>query len=176
MSIKDLLPIISKRIVLRRLLASDLVSFQSYRHDPEVGRYQGWEITTDPEAESFLAEMHKANLLEPGKWSQLGIACRKTDNLIGDVGICVSEDMHVAEIGFSMNRNSQGQGLASEAVSEAIQLIFNRTEVKQIRGITDSRNIPSIRLLKRVGMLKTESLESVFRGEPCIEYVFTLYR
>jgi RimJ/RimL family protein N-acetyltransferase len=33
--------------LLRRLSAEDLLLFQAYRSDPEVGRYQGWEPMDD---------------------------------------------------------------------------------------------------------------------------------
>jgi len=172
----DPLPRTSKRTVLRRLGVSDLADFQSYRCDPEVARYQGWDLQPDNEARSFLAHVHTADLLAPGHWCQIGIADRSTDVLIGDVGICVAADRDRAEIGFSMTSHAQGKGLASEAVFEAIQLIFEHADVSEVIGITDARNLPSIRLMERVGMHKYKEQETVFRDEPCIEYFFAVSR
>ncbi|MGI9437345.1 MAG: GNAT family N-acetyltransferase [Geminicoccaceae bacterium] len=168
------LPRTSKRTVLRRLGVSDLADFQAYRCDPEVARYQDWQVQPDTKARSFLADVHVAELLVPGHWCQIGIADRSTDALIGDVGICVAADQDQAEIGFSMARHAQRKGLASEAVLEAIQLIFEHSDVSRIIGITDARNLPSVRLLERVGMHKYREQETVFRDEPCIEYFFTV--
>ena len=105
---------------------------------------------------------------------QLGIADRRTHALIGDVGICVDAEGEKAEIGFTMDSTAQGMGLGSEAVRAAISLIFERTPVAQIIAVTDARNLPSIRLLERVGMRRIETVAATFRGEPCIEYVYAI--
>jgi len=172
----DPLPRLSERTALRRLGVSDLADFQAYRRDPEVARYQGWQIESDAEARSFLLDMTTAALLRPGHWCQLGIADGTNDTLIGDVGLFVSAEQDQAEIGFSLNRRVQGQGLAGEAVRQAIGLVFECSPVSRIVGITDARNLPSIRLLKRVGMRKVGEHEAMFRDEPCIEYTFAISR
>lgn len=165
----------TKRIILRRLKVSDLANFQAYRRDPEVARYQGWQAMSDSEARMFLSEMNAAIPLQSGQWYQIGIA-RQSDNvLIGDIGICVSNNAE-AEIGFTLSRGSQGQGLGSEAVREAIDFVFACSDVDQLVGITDERNLPSIRLLERVGMSQRDRIATEFQGEPCVEYVFTLSR
>ena len=164
------------RVRLRRLAARDLVEFQRYRHDSQVGRYQGWSPVTDPEALVFLEEMQAALLFQPGKWCQVGIADVATDLLIGDIGINIAHDEQTAEIGFSLSRNSQGVGLAAEAVSGMIRLVFERTDVSRVCAITDSRNYPCIRLLERIGMRHVDTLEAQFRDAPCLEYVFEICR
>ena len=176
MFVVDPLPRITERVVLRRLQVADLEAFQSYRQDPEVGRYQSWEMKSDFAAKSFLANMSTVALFQPGQWSQIAIAHRSTDTLIGDIGVCVAENKDEAEIGVSLSRLSQGQGFASEAVRETIRLVFEQSEVNRIVGITDVRNRPSVRLLERVGMTQTETLYSTFKGEPCTEYVFVISR
>lgn len=172
----DLLPRNSKLTVLRRLSVSDLADFQEYRCDPEVARYQGWQPESDAKAKLFLAHMNTAKLLKPGHWCQIGITHRSTDTLIGDIGICVAADQGEAEIGFSLARHAQNKGIATEAVREAIQFVFEDSEVKQVVGMTDARNVPSIRLLERVSMEKCREFESIFRGEPCTEILFTISR
>ena len=172
----DPLPRLSERTALRRLRVSDLADFQAYRSDPEVARYQGWQMQSDAEARSFLVDVSTTALLRPGHWSQLGIADAATDTLIGDIGLFVSAEQDQAEIGFSLSRPAQGQGLAGEAVRQAIRLVFEFTPVPRIVGITDARNLPSIRLLERVGMHKVGEHETVFRDEPCIEYTFAISR
>lgn len=62
------------------------------------------------------------------------------------------------------------------AVREAIDLVFAHTAAGQVIGITDARNIPSIRLLERVGMTRTKSAIAVFRGQECLDYTTTLER
>jgi len=162
--------------MLRRLTSDDLPEFQAYRHDPEVGRYQGWSAMSDEEATAFLIEMNTTPLLNPGSWTQIGIAEPNTRRIIGDIGVFLDQDGRYAEVGFTLARHAQGRGVATAAVREAISLIFAATTVDRVFGITDARNSSSVRLLERVGMQRTEATNAVFRGEQCVEYVYAVLR
>lgn len=170
------LPRRCKRTVLRKVYESDLSHFQAYRCDPEVARYQSWELMTDAEARHFLQQVNTAAFLVPGEWYQLGIAELESNLLIGDIGICVDAGEQQAEIGFSLNRNYQKQGLARESVHAAIELIFEQRRVNCVVGITDERNLASIKLLRALSMKQIETNETEFRGEPCVELTYLLTR
>ena len=172
----DPLPRIANGVVLRRLAASDLAAFQAYRNDVVLGQYQGWPAMPETEAVSFLAKMSTATLLQPGLWSQIGIADSGSPALIGDIGLLLAGDGRHAEIGFTLRRQSQGHGIATTAVREAINLVFKHTQAERVLGIADARNLPSIRLLERVGMRKAESRSVVLRGEVCVEHVYDVSR
>jgi len=172
----DTLPRPGNGFMLRRLTRDDLPEFQSYRHDPELGLYQGWSAMSDQDATKFLSEMNTTPLLNPGNWTQIGIADPNTRRLIGDIGVFLDQDGNFAEVGFTLARHAQGRGVATAAVREAINLIFSTTNVDRVVGITDARNTASLRLLERVGMLRTKITNAIFRGEQCTEYVYALLR
>ena len=174
--LSDPLPRECERVVLRRLRPTDLSAFQAYRHDPRVGLYQGWEPQSDEDASRFIAEMSHVALFVPGEWTQLAIADRQTDTLIGDIGIHVAADEARAEIGFTLSAAAQGVGLGTEAVQAAMALIFEQTHVSEVIAVTDTRNLPAARLLERVGMRHRETVAAVFRGEPCFEHVYGIAR
>jgi len=161
---------------LRRLFPRDREAFQAYRALPELGRYQGWPQMSDVEAQEFLDEMHRAPLFASGQWVQLGIALPESDELVGDIGLYVSEDGTFAEIGYTLAPRAQGRGVATAAVCEALLLLFSATGVVRVLGITDDRNLPSIKLLERVGFAFIERRQAVFKGEPCSERVYALQR
>lgn len=175
-ALQEPLPFACGRVVLRRLEPADLQRFQAYRHDPVVGRYQGWEPTSDREASRFIDEMSHVELFPRGAWVQLGIAGGSTNELVGDVGVCMGADGRRAEIGFSLARDAQGDGLGTEAVRGLMQFVFARTDVMAIIAVTDDRNLGAGRLLERVGMQTIERLRTVFRGEPCVEHVWAISR
>lgn len=172
----DPFPLPAGAAVLRRLAASDLQDFQSYRSDAELARFQGWSPQTDAEAQKFLQAVATAPLFEPGEWIQLAIAQPPSRKLVGDIGLFLAQDGSYAEVGVTLARSAQGAGLATLAVQAAISLVFARTTAAQVIGVTDQRNAASIRLLQRVGMQLTESREALFKGEPCTELVFALQR
>ena len=161
---------------LRRLVLADLPAFQAYRQDAHVGLYQGWEPQSDLEASQFIADMSGVALFAPGEWVQLGIADSRTDALIGDVGIRVAADGRTAEIGFTLGVAAQGVGFGTEAVREAIALVFEHARVAQIIAVTDARNLPAVRLLERVGMRRLDTVAAVFRGQPCLEHTYAISR
>jgi aminoglycoside 6'-N-acetyltransferase len=150
--------------------------FQAYRTDAEVGKYQGWTPTSNEEALAFLTEMSLAEIFAPGKWVQLAIADRLSNNLIGDIGVCVATTGEEAEIGFTLDSRSQGRGLATEALLALKELLFASTNIQRIVAITDTRNLASIRLLERIGMVRVRTESASFRGEPCEEHAYELAR
>jgi len=173
----DPLPRIGPHIVLRRLRKTDLERFQAYRSDPVVGRFQGWGPMSSNAAVSFLQRMSTAAFGTVGEWLQIGIAERTTDHLIGDVGVCVRDsDGKHAELGYTLAVEWQGRGLGSEAVLEAVAMLFENTDITRVVAITDTSNHASVHLLERVGMKLTGTLNSVFRGSPCKEHVFAIAR
>jgi RimJ/RimL family protein N-acetyltransferase len=164
----DPLPWNGARVALRRLCLDDLGRFQAYRHDAEVGRYQGWEPQSDEEARAFIAEMARAEFGLPGEWLQIAIA-DAADDLLGDIGLCVMRSGREAEFGITLARDAQGRGLAEEAARTLAGGLRAHTGVRRLIGITDTRNTASARLLERLGMTLEAELAATFRGEPCHE-------
>jgi len=176
MSSPELLPRPGPGFILRRLSTADLADFQACRHDEELGRYQGWLPTPDEQAMAFLAEMSVAPFPKPGHWVQIGIAEPRYQRLIGDIGVFLDANATSAEIGFTLARSAQGRGVATAAVRLVVELIFKCSTVERVNGITDARNLPSMRLMERVGMRMTATRQAVFRGDACVEYTYTVTR
>ena len=107
---------------LRRLHAGDQAAFQSIAHSG-YRPLSGWSPMSDAEAQAFLDKMHCAFLFTPGQWVQLGIAKPESDELVGDIGLYLSEDGTSGEVGFTLKPHSQGHGVAARAVA-ALQLFF----------------------------------------------------
>ena len=144
-------------VTLRRLSKGDLAVFQAYRNDPDVARYQSWQPMSDEQAIGFLSAVATEPLLQPGQWSQIGIADRPTGTLLGDIGVHVAQDLSAAEIGITLARASQRAGRATEALGLAITLVLETLPVRKIWLITDDRNQRSIALIRRVGATYSHS-------------------
>ena len=177
MSSSELLPQHGPGFILRRLLSADLGDFQDYRHDEELGRYQGWRPTPDAQASAFLAEMSVAPFPHPGHWVQIGIAEPESQRLIGDIGVFLDLDATSAEIGFDA-RSYRPRGAAwlpqrfvcwSNSSSNAVPL--SASLASRMRAIC--RRCDS---MERVGMQRTETRQTVFRGEACVEHTYIVTR
>lgn len=165
-----------RHVVIRRLALTDLARFYAYRSDPEVGRYQTWTPLTWHTAGDFLVEMATLELLRPGQWSQLALADPSTDELLGDLGICIEADGRMAEIGFTLHPDATGRGVATAAVSAIVALLFRVTSVDSVIGITDERHTRSIRLLTRVGFRQVGEATVSVKGEWCRELTWMIRR
>lgn len=171
----DFLPLMTSRLLLRRMQQSDIERFAAYRADAELARYQGWEPMSTAEAAAFVEDMRAAPALVEGKWLQIAIAELSEGGLVGDIGFCLQADGDLA-VGFTLRRQSQGQGFATEALRAFANAMLQRPTVRRVVGIVDARNSASIRVLERVGMRWVGSCDTVFKGEPCTELRFELQR
>lgn len=131
---------------------------------------------SEGDASAFLREMSTAIPFQPASWFQLGIADRASDELIGDLGVCLDSDGLQAHLGFSLRVASQRQGYATEAVLEAISLLFESTDAVRVAATADVRNAASIALLQRVGMREVSTVKAVFRGQPYAETTYAMTR
>ena len=73
--------------------------------------------------------------------------------MIGDCAFRrLSKDHAQAEIGFTIARPHQGQGYATEALIALLGYLFDELEVHRVYANCDPDNMPSIRLLQKIGL------------------------
>lgn len=167
----------SERLILRRFRDSDLAPFVAYRNDPEVARYQSWDSFDEREARAFIREMASAQPGVPGDWFQFAVESKETGGLVGDCALQVDgQEPYRAELGFTLAREHQGQGFATEAVSRLLDYAFTSLDLHRIFALADCRNKPSWALLERVGLRQEgHFLENVwFKGEWSDEYLYAV--
>ncbi len=142
------------RLILRPFQERDAEDFSRYRSDPEVARYQGWEPPFYLEqAQRFIEAMQSIGPGRPGEWYQFAIERKDTNMLIGDCAFKVlAEDHRQAEIGFTLARDYQGQGYATEAVGRLLRYLFVDSQLHRVIANCDPQNEASERLLTRLGL------------------------
>lgn len=167
----------TRRLRLRRFTRGDLPALLAYRNDPEIARYQSWERFTEAEGEAFLEAQSRCEPGEPGRWFQFAVTVAPHDRLVGDCALHVGEGGG-AEIGFTLSRESQGQGFGEEAVRELIRYAFLELGIERIHAVVDARNGAAIRLLRRAGFVEEEHLarRTWFKDGWCVERVFAIAR
>jgi RimJ/RimL family protein N-acetyltransferase len=169
----------SERLWIRRFEDSDLAPFMAYRNDPKVARYQSWDSCDEQEARTFILEMQSAQPGVPGEWFQFAIESKETGELIGDCALRVDEhEPYRAEIGFTLAREYQERGFASEAVSRLLDYAFDALGLHRIVAIADCRNASSVALLERLDLRREgHFLENVwFKGGWTDEYLYAILK
>src|SRR5688572_17647240 len=62
--------ITTERLRIRNLKRADLPGFHRYRSNPEVTRFQGFDVFTLKEAEAFIEEQAGKSFGKAGEWVQ----------------------------------------------------------------------------------------------------------
>lgn len=146
-------PILTPRLVLRRLEPEDSARVYAYRSLPEVARYQAWEPEDELEIRRHVEGLEGVEPGEPGRWFQLGIELKSSGELVGDVGLQVPEGReHEMEFGITLAPAHQGKGHAAEALAAVLAFAFGVLGKHRVFGSVDPANAPSIRLMERLGM------------------------
>lgn len=169
-------PVLTERLRLRRLEPHDALRLAEYRSDPLVAIYQSWFDMTITDAYAFIDDQSRRLIGEPDIWAQIAIADRRSDRLIGDIGVCVKSIGQVAEIGFTLARDAQGYGYGTEALEAVIGYLFTLPAMEKIEAVVDARNAPAIKLVKRLGMWLGRTERNEFKGEICSEHRFVRWR
>lgn len=146
-----MLPLRTDRLTVRMMRADDVDTFVAYRNDPEVARYQAWELPYSLErATAVLAAQDALDRPVAGQWAQLAIEHDGTT--LGDLALYLHEDGARAEIGFTLATPYQGKGYAREAAAALVDALFEHTDVHRIEASLDPANTASMRVLEAIGM------------------------
>ena len=167
------------RLRLRHFKDSDLTLFMGYRNDPIVAKYQSWEGISELEARTFIQEQKETQPGIPGQGFQVAIELKATGVLIGDCFFMMNAlDHRQAEIGFTLSRENQGYGYATEAVSRFLNYAFHTFDLHRIIAITDCENIASVALLERLGMRREgHFIQNIwFKGKWGDEYQYAILK
>lgn len=130
-------------------------------------------------SEAAFTRIESARPGVPGEWFQFAIESEETGALIGDCALRVDErEPYRAEIGFTLAREYQGRGLASEAVSRLLDYAFDVLGLHRVVAIADCRNAPSVALLERLGLRREgHFVENVwFKGGWADEYLYAVLK
>jgi RimJ/RimL family protein N-acetyltransferase len=160
----EVLNILTSRLNIRCLKLKDLSDFHIYRSNPEVVKYQGFEVFTLEQAKQFIQDNSTKHFGNAGEWVQYGIENIETRQLIGDCAIKLHQyEPRIAEIGITISHFEQKKGYAKEALNGILTFLFDTKDLHRVIGIVDAENIASINLLRSTGFrLEGHFLENLF--------------
>lgn len=178
MTIQQILPIVTARLLLRPFALTDLDTFHRIRSRDDVARYLYEEPMMRAEAASALERrLDRTSLAAEDDALGLVVERRDTGEMIGDVGLFWASAQHrQGEIAFVFHPDQHGQGFAREASEAILRLGFENYGVRRIVGRCDARNTASSGLLTRLGMRQEAHFHQneFVKGEWCDELVFAI--
>ncbi len=173
------LSIATMRLQIRNLKLSDLPEFYYYRSNPEVTKYQGFDVFSIEQAKNFIAEQKDKEFGKAGEWVQYGIENKEAGKIVGDCAIKLDQnDTRLAEVGITISPAEQNKGYAKESLTAILNFLFNLDDFHRVTEIVDAENIASIQLLKSMGF-KQEGhfIENIFfKGKWGSEFQYAMLR
>ena len=175
----ELLNILTPRLRIRNLKLTDIKDFHFYRSNPDVTKYQGFDIMTIKQVDEFIKGQQNKKFGKAGEWVQYGIENKTTGKIIGDCAIRLTQDdIRMAEIGITISHLEQKKGYAKEVLLSILSFLFNSKNIHRVVEIVDIENIASISLLKSTGFrLEGHFIENIFfKGKWGSEFQFAMLK
>ncbi|EEP70400.1 GCN5 N-acetyltransferase [Micromonospora sp. ATCC 39149] len=147
----------TERLELRPVRDEDVDRILEYRNLPEVTR---WLLRTEVDPASFRARWRRA-AEDPDDHS---VAVTLDSVVIGTVSLELLDGMGQpgmpprteAQLGYIFDPAYGGQGYATEAVTAMVAHAFDRLGVRRITAGCFADNLPSVRILEKVGMRREQ--------------------
>ena len=149
----------AKRIYLRRYEAGDGPWYyaMSRKNRTHLARYEAENVVMSIESEQD-AEVVVRQLA--AEWAArncffMGAFDRETDQFVAQVYVGpVNWALPEFEIGFFVDKDHQGQGYVTEAVSAVLGFIFEHLKAHRVRMDCDDTNARSWRVAQRCGLVR----------------------
>ena len=166
------------RLVLRPIVRGDAQDIYEIFSDRQVMKFYDFMPFESIErakqqVEFFTTGFEQKTML---RW---GIELKESGKLIGTCGFFnFNEDALKAELGYELNSSYQGKGIMTEAIGAILEFIFKGTGINRIEAYVEPENIPSQKLLEKLGFTKEGTLRKFerCRGELIDICVFGLLR
>ena len=140
------------RLVLRDFQQEDLHQLAPILANPKVMEFSPTGILSvsqvQAKIDSFIASYKEFGF---GKWA---VIFKESNQLIGYCGIAVEkiDKVDEREIGYRLDPEFWGKGLATEAASTTLQYGFEQLKFPYLLGIVERENVASVRVLEKLGM------------------------
>ncbi len=142
----------TERLTLRKMSVYDSKDMYDYARRPEVTKYLLWH-EHESEQQSYEHLCYIADAYKRGDYYDWGVTLTDSGKMIGTCGYTSFDFEHGrVEIGYVLNPDFWGQGIATEAVSALTEFAFkelnaNRVEIHFIEG-----NNASLKVAEKCGM------------------------
>ena len=140
----------TERLVLRPFRESDLDPWAALNADPEVTEFLGPPLTR--EDSDRIAVAVNASYDKNG-YGFVAVERRSDGAFLGAAGLSREEwypdDL---EIGWRLAREYWGHGYATEAAASWLDYAFREAGLPRVIAVTDTPNVRSIAVMRRLGM------------------------
>lgn len=149
------LPIITERLILRKLAEDDVDNIFMLDSNPDVMKYVGvLPVTSKAESEKMVENI--LNQYKKNGTGRLAVIEKETNKFIGWSGIKLLTDevngfKNIYELGYRFLPEFWGKGYATESAKASLDLGFNQLNADKIYAYADVENQSSNSILTKLG-------------------------
>lgn len=144
----------TERLILRRVLPSDVKEMFELRSNPETMKYIPRPLLTNhDEALAHIQMMD--DKIETNEGINWAITLKGDDTMLGVIGhYRIKPEHYRAEVGYMILPEYNGKGITTEAVQCVVDYGFTTMKLHSIEGVIDPENSASERVLQKCGFVK----------------------
>ena len=144
----------TERLILRRVLPSDVKEMFELRSNPETMKYIPRPLLTNHEEALAHIKMME-DKIETNEGINWAITLKGDDKMLGVIGhYRIKPEHYRAEVGYMILPEYHGKGITTEAVQCVVDYGFNTMQLHSIEGVIDPENEASQRVLQKCGFVK----------------------
>jgi len=149
------LPIITERLILRKLTRDDVDNIFLLDSNPDVMKYVGVPaVSNKAESEKMIDNI--LNQYQKNGTGRLAVIEKESNQFIGWSGIKLLTDevngfKNVYELGYRFLPEFWGKGYATESAKASLDLGFNQLNADKIYAYADVENQSSNHILTKIG-------------------------
>ncbi|MBT3397915.1 GNAT family N-acetyltransferase [archaeon] len=144
----------TKRLILREKKKSDFKSIRENINNINVSRYMSVipHPYTDKDAIWWIGHSAKKRKEKPRKDYQFGITIKPSDKVVGGIGLVITNEGGVADIGCWIGEEYWRKGYVFEATVRVINYAFDDLKLKKVVLFAAVENVGSNKLIKKLGL------------------------
>lgn len=98
---------------------------------------------------------------------------KSTSNKIGYVGIEKSPKPAFSDIRYGLEISNRGKGYAVTAALECLRFIFDSGLHEKVYGASDNKNLASIRVLQKLGMVEESNID-IYQSQDLVYFSLSI--
>ena len=147
------IPVIeTERLILREMKKSDTKDMYEYSSNPMTSEFLLWNVHKDIDFTQDFVN-YVISKYKSGEYNDWALEHKEDKKMIGTCGFTrIDEENRVAEIGYVLNPDYWGEGLATEAVEAVLKFAFDTMNMHRVEAKFMFGNDASLAVMKKVGM------------------------
>lgn len=143
------------RLIIRPITTDDITALHELYSDPSVARFVSFLLlnTHIDESRAYVESIIESYMAQ--KVAEWAVVEKESNTLVGCCGFVHYWPEHArAELAYWYHKDFRGKGYAAEAARAVVEYGFTVLNLHRIEATVDPENIPSQKLLEKIGMRK----------------------